>query len=345
MSRGPVSLSWATRVIRSSKAEDLQRVLKRSSFRSPEIFDVAMERCEAIINENPRSGLVVASHLVEFSADLGPSCWALGLAVKGSALRHLSRYSEARNTYEMSLRICEEDSVRGKVLQRFGVLEMFEQNYLKAREMFDESIGLLGNRGDKAVSLILRSKVFVLEGKYSESAKDAGCALKGLDPRKDERYYLSAVLSIGDSVVGGIGSIEGLRDVLRLICTVRKSARGSGAGRYRSVGWIYLDWVEAQINGRLGCHRQAIRQLERVSASLFESGGEYFRDGLLAAVDLVACIEESGSGKEAKTKCLEVYDLAKKLGFETEALIIQAYLSKDWVGGLEKELRGITRSS
>ncbi|KXJ04903.1 hypothetical protein AC249_AIPGENE21919, partial [Exaiptasia diaphana] len=249
---------------------------------------MALKRCDEISIEVPAQGVIAAKSLCRFGQLISPEIFAMATAVKGSAYRVLGRFDESRESYEKSLEIASKPTVvRGRILQRFAVLEFDLVKNATARKRINESLELLESEEDTAISLIIRANIDLADGQYLECLQSAGFALRSLNPKHHQRAYLAGVQVLGRGILAGGASSEDISAICRLIQELKRNRP-----RRRSVCWLYLDLVEAQIYARLGSHRQAERQFLRVRERLFEAGGEHFREGLLVSLDLAVLYED-----------------------------------------------------
>lgn len=337
-----VDPQWARRVIGTASADKIAKLVERSNYQSVDVFWLLVRRCDEISFDKPRDGLMAAQVVCGFASGLGRDQAAMGLAVLGSAYRMAGNLAMSRVAYEDALKLAQnapnlDPVIKGRILQRFSALAVTELRTKEALDLVNESLKLLDDGLEEAVSLVLRSKIFALEAEYEKSLEDACFALQWLDPIRNVRAYLSAVQSVADSLLSGGNSSATLIEVSRLI---QKAKKKLGSRKVReSPGWFYLHWIDAQIAGKLGMHREAIRKLLKVREGLFEAGGDYFRDALLASVDLAVVYEDSGSDELGRKEVAKALELAKIYGFSKEAATLEAYLDKGWLFGIQKDIR------
>ncbi len=341
MARKSVSREWMLRSIRGASVTDIHKIVERESFRNEEAFELLADRCKELYEQSPQVGLQAALLLYEFSLHLSIDAQGQALDILGSSYRRNGRYDKAQDAYKRALAMPIADEVRGGVLQRKAVLNLMELQFDDALMAINRSFEMLQGSA-LGCSFIVRSKIYGLKGDYKKSADDAGLGLTLLDCKKDQRWFISGVQSVAHALLAGTGSTEDLRAAYNLIDTVKRQLRGTGSGRYRSTGWIYLDWIEGQINGRLGSHRQAVRQLEKVRDRFYEVGGDcYLRDALLVSVDLAVVHDAMADSARAASECDAAVELARALGLQSEMSILSAYRARRAFVGLDREVRGI----
>ena len=341
MAQKPVSQRYMARTIRGATLEELARITRRERFRTAAAFELLAERCKQICDETPRLGLPVARLLVDFSSHFSSDAQGRAACLLGAACRRNRRYGAAWEAYQKALTLPLSDSVKGTVLHSQAVLHLDLLDFPRALEDANAAIEL--QEGERlGVALVIRSKIYASMGDFKSSSEDAEIALALLDAKKDQRSFISAVQSIAVALLARPESSNGLRDAFTLIAAVKRHLRGNGSGRYRSAAWLYLDWVEGQINGRLGSHRQAIRQLEKVRSRLCEIGGDcYLRDALLISVDLAVVYDMMAESGRAVEECNAAFQIARSLGLESEATMLAAYQRRRSLVGLDREIRGI----
>ena len=342
MAQKSVSREWMLRSIRGASVTDIHKIVQRESFRNEEAFDLLADRCKELYQQSPRTGLEASLLLYEFSLSLSIDAQGKALDILGSSYRRNGRYDKAAEVYRRALAMPVSDSIRGGLLQRQAVLDMLSLRFDDALAATNRSIEMLQGPA-LGCSFVIRSQVHSLMGDYKNSVADAGFGLTQLvEGKTDERWFISAVQSISNALLAGPGGLDDLRAASSLIKNLKRRLRGSGSGRYRSTAWLYLDWIEGQISGRLGSHRQAVRQLEKVRDRFYEAGGDcYLRDALLVSIDLAVVHDAMADSATAVGECDKALEIAEALGLETEVSLLKAYRSSRSFMGLEREARGI----
>lgn len=343
MVQKPVSRKWMKRCIRAaSTTEDLRNIIHRPRFRTVEAFDLLEQHCQELCDERPHMSIEVGQLLLEFGRLINAEAEGRASRMLGMAYRRNRRHGEAQAIYNAGLSLPLSDAVRGRLLRCLSTLELYGFNNVEAAMDYANQAIALHEDGDLGIALTIRSKVYAVMGEHSRSAQDAKLALILLDPKIEERPFISAIQSIADALLSE-PSVGAMQSALTLIQKVRRNLRGSGGGRYRSIAWAYLDWTEGKINGSMGSHRQALRQLEKVRQRFYENGGDdYLRDALLVTADLATIYDMSGDSGLALSECTEALELAKMLGLNTEVLILSKHLAQRCITGLDRSVRGIS---
>lgn len=298
-----VSLAWAKRKFKKGSSAEFMHALNKESYWTPQVFDLMAERCDELIFESPSDGLVAAQALLKFAGrvrNLGQDRQVIALAVLGSACRVNIQYSQARECYLRALALARgrKPVVRGRVLQRFAVLEWSEGNIKEALSSIEESLELLDGHAF-GVSLIIRGSIRSDCGDFKKSAEDHGLALRLVKPAS--REYICALRELSDSLMR-MSDIETLGGAIQVLAAARK---GIDEGRsLRRTLVAYIDWVEGNIYARLGSHRIATTKLLKACKRFMAMKGTYLRDYALAAGDLVRIYEDSDD-LDAAVNCAE----------------------------------------
>lgn len=310
-----VSEHWVRRFLGNGREKAFRFAASREYYWTAEVFDVMSDRCDDLIFLDPDEGLRCAEILVELAGrirDLDLDRRGFSYAILGSALRKIGRYKDARESYTVAIEMISSKLLRGRVLQRFSVLEWMAGSPKLGLKIINQSMAALTGH-DLGTSLVIRGSIHGALSEYTRSVEDHGLALTLLDV--GSRSYFCAVRNLADSLIN-VRDVGAIGAALKLISKGRSMAMN--LNRYkRRAPLALLNWVEGRLYCKLGSHKRGASLLGKAKKSFLSfKSFDHRRDALIVSGDLIVAFDSMGDFESSASEFEDLAERARAMGLK-----------------------------